>query len=379
MTDRERQRQLDLLAMQFVAALEAGDFEAVDRLWAVAAAVPELEAVLLESAAEVARMNEAEGTASGNGAVARTANRDRPRATKTGETRRNRNLHTENRPMDQKQNMSRRGMLATAAAAAFGPILVRHESEVQPTLSRCGLENALCATLDGEVAARVCSMELKDVEAHYHKRTTEIYYILDGQGTISLNGKEHLVNKGSFIHIPPGVVHSVKGPLRVLIMGVPAISTDEDMFFPSADGVAERPLGVWTRTAGDVLVKLDFRENGFRAAFTKSGESIVVDSDFTVTEDAVFMARVRTSKRTGIAPEQVSGFDPRFTPTAGDEFSFRVGMREGGLAITDLRGCGAGKPLVEGEYGGPTGIAVLAVDVGGGKQLVEGEYRRDVT
>jgi hypothetical protein len=32
MTDRERQRHLDLLAIQFVHALEAGDFAAIDQL-----------------------------------------------------------------------------------------------------------------------------------------------------------------------------------------------------------------------------------------------------------------------------------------------------------------------------------------------------------
>jgi mannose-6-phosphate isomerase-like protein (cupin superfamily) len=133
--------------------------------------------------------------------------------------------------MQQDQNLSRRGMLA-AAAAAFGPILVRHESDVPDSESRCGIEKGLCGSIDGG-AARACSMTLTSVEAHYHKRTTEIYYVLDGHGVARLNGEEHQLRKGSFLHIPPGVVHSFTGSAKVLIVGVPAISTDEDMFFPS--------------------------------------------------------------------------------------------------------------------------------------------------
>ncbi|HEY7427110.1 MAG TPA: hypothetical protein VH682_22945 [Gemmataceae bacterium] len=60
MTDRERQRQLDRLAIQFVDALEAGDFATVDKLWSACATDPELETVFLDTAAELARTLEEE-------------------------------------------------------------------------------------------------------------------------------------------------------------------------------------------------------------------------------------------------------------------------------------------------------------------------------
>ncbi len=144
------------------------------------------------------------------------------------------NFILEGQTIQQVQNVSRRGMLA-AVAASLGPILVRHETEIPETESKCGLEKGLCGIIDGG-AARACSMALKDVEPHYHKRTTELYYVLDGQGVVSLNGEEHLVRKGSFLHIPPGVVHSFTGEAKMLIIGVPAISTEEDMFYPSQSG-----------------------------------------------------------------------------------------------------------------------------------------------
>jgi len=48
---------------------------------------------------------------------------------------------------------------------------------------------------------------------------------------VTLDGAEHAVRKGSIVHIPPGVVHSAKGRVRVLVVGIPDIAED-DLFFP---------------------------------------------------------------------------------------------------------------------------------------------------
>ena len=55
--------------------------------------------------------------------------------------------------------------------------------------------------------------------------------MLDGEGTVVLDGVEQLVKSGSIVHIPPGVVHGAKGRMRVLVVGIPDIS-DGDLFFP---------------------------------------------------------------------------------------------------------------------------------------------------
>jgi hypothetical protein len=78
MTDR--QRQLDLLAIQFVDALEAGDFETIDQLWMASAVDPELETVFLEAAEELARSYETETPASEDVAVVGMSKRQMPGA-----------------------------------------------------------------------------------------------------------------------------------------------------------------------------------------------------------------------------------------------------------------------------------------------------------
>ncbi len=70
-------------------------------------------------------------------------------------------------------------------------------------------------------------MDIDGSKPHYHKRSTELYYVLEGRGSIFLDGVEHPVSKGSLVHIPPRVVHGARGRMRVLVVGVPDIAEDD--------------------------------------------------------------------------------------------------------------------------------------------------------
>jgi quercetin dioxygenase-like cupin family protein len=109
--------------------------------------------------------------------------------------------------------------------------LVRHEGEVPRERSTCGWRDRLISREDTEVAAWVHAVDIDGAEPHYHKRATELYYVLDGEGSVVLDGVEHSVRKGSLLHIPPHVVHSANGRMRVLVVGIPNID-DDDIFFP---------------------------------------------------------------------------------------------------------------------------------------------------
>ena len=47
-------------------------------------------------------------------------------------------------------------------------------------------------------------------QAHYHPITEEIYYILEGSGSIRIEGEERRVGIGDGIAIPPGLRHQIK-------------------------------------------------------------------------------------------------------------------------------------------------------------------------
>lgn len=87
------------------------------------------------------------------------------------------------------------------------------------------------------VAAWAHAVDIDGARPHYHKRGTELYYVLEGEGAVVLDGERHAVKKGSLVHIPPGVVHAAEGRMRVLVIGIPDIAED-DLFFPGEGGRA---------------------------------------------------------------------------------------------------------------------------------------------
>ena len=109
--------------------------------------------------------------------------------------------------------------------------LIRHEGEAPRERSTCGFRDRLISREDAGVAAWVHAVDIDGAREHYHKRATELYYVLEGEGVVVLDGEEHPVRKGSLVHIPPGVVHGAKGRMRVLVTGIPDIAED-DLFFP---------------------------------------------------------------------------------------------------------------------------------------------------
>ena len=110
--------------------------------------------------------------------------------------------------------------------------LVRHEGEVPRERSTCGWRDRLISREDTEVAAWAHAVDIDGAREHYHKRSAELYYVLEGEGRVVLDGVEQVVRKGSLVHIPPGVVHGAKGRRRVLVVGIPDIA-DDDLFFPA--------------------------------------------------------------------------------------------------------------------------------------------------
>ena len=113
-------------------------------------------------------------------------------------------------------------------------LLVRHESNARKEKSTCGWRYRLVSEGDEDVKAWAHTVDIDGSKAHYHKLGTELYYVVDGEGTLFLDGEAHPIKKGSFAHIPPGVVHSSEGRMKVLVVGVPDID-DDDLYFPKED------------------------------------------------------------------------------------------------------------------------------------------------
>lgn len=64
-----------------------------------------------------------------------------------------------------------------------------------------------CIRLQSLAEARVQPGQL--TAPHFHKQTEEIYYILRGQGQMTIDGQQRIVGPGDAIAIPPGAVHTI--------------------------------------------------------------------------------------------------------------------------------------------------------------------------
>lgn len=110
-------------------------------------------------------------------------------------------------------------------------LIIRHEEDSLKEPSACGHRYRLLSKDDAGLAAWAHAVEIDGAEPHYHKKTTEIYYVLEGQGTVILDDKEEQVQKGTIIQIPPGVIHGAVGKMKVLVVGIPDID-DSDIYYP---------------------------------------------------------------------------------------------------------------------------------------------------
>jgi mannose-6-phosphate isomerase-like protein (cupin superfamily) len=114
-------------------------------------------------------------------------------------------------------------------------LLIRHEGHTPRERSACGWRDRLISHEDASLspAAWAHAVDIDGARLHYHKRSTELYYVLEGSGSVLLDGVEHLVSKGSLVHIPPGVIHGALGRMRVLVIGIPDIADDDYFEAPS--------------------------------------------------------------------------------------------------------------------------------------------------
>ncbi|MCZ6793365.1 MAG: cupin domain-containing protein [Planctomycetota bacterium] len=105
---------------------------------------------------------------------------------------------------------------------------VVHLDDIPPTPCPCGLSRR--AFVDDE--DRTASLHVVDIkedsESHYHKKLTEIYYVLEGEGVVELDGERVSVRPGSSVLIKPGCRHRAVGRLKLLNVVVPAFDPDDE-------------------------------------------------------------------------------------------------------------------------------------------------------
>src|SRR2546430_13768304 len=98
--------------------------------------------------------------------------------------------------------------------------LRRDLADVQPWAETCGQIRPVLEEKDG-AAAEVHHLEITDARLHYHERTDEIYYVLEGTGRMRLEDTEIDLRKDGTGYVPRGVKHRAWGNLKVLGVCIP--------------------------------------------------------------------------------------------------------------------------------------------------------------
>jgi mannose-6-phosphate isomerase-like protein (cupin superfamily) len=112
---------------------------------------------------------------------------------------------------------------------------VRRLSDQEEWRSICGTRRDLAN--DPAEPANFHYMRIKDSRKHYHLRTTEYYFVVEGEGEMDLDERTIPIKKGDLIHVPPGTRHTSRptggAELHILIVAVPPFRPEEpDHHFP---------------------------------------------------------------------------------------------------------------------------------------------------
>jgi mannose-6-phosphate isomerase-like protein (cupin superfamily) len=108
--------------------------------------------------------------------------------------------------------------------------LIAQLDEIPTINCPCGLtRRAFTEDTDRYASLHLLDVQ-KDAQLHYHKEITEIYFILEGDGYIELDGERVPVKPLTGILIKPGCRHRAVGNLRVTIIAIPAFDPKDEWF-----------------------------------------------------------------------------------------------------------------------------------------------------
>ena len=100
-----------------------------------------------------------------------------------------------------------------------------HGSEIRPLIDRTTSGIERCSLAEEVLPAG------KSVGRHYHLETEEVYYILQGEGRMSVGGDTREVAAGDAIFIPRGSTHTLENtgqtPMTILLVCGPAYAYED--------------------------------------------------------------------------------------------------------------------------------------------------------
>lgn len=107
---------------------------------------------------------------------------------------------------------------------------VAQMDEIPAAACPCGSTRRAFVEPDNPVATIHMVDISADSRTHYHKRLTEIYLVLEGEGFLELDGDRIPVKPMTAIFIQPGCRHRAVGRMRIVNIPVPAFDPEDEWF-----------------------------------------------------------------------------------------------------------------------------------------------------
>ena len=108
--------------------------------------------------------------------------------------------------------------------------IVTQLDELTPAQCPCGYTRRAFVTPANEVASLHLVEITEDAQTHYHKKMTEIYLILEGEGYLELDEDRIPVKPMTTVLIPPGCRHRAVGELKVSVIAIPTFDVEDEWF-----------------------------------------------------------------------------------------------------------------------------------------------------
>ncbi len=127
--------------------------------------------------------------------------------------------------------------------------IARSFEDVQPVNCACGASRRIITAAD-DAAVGFHITQICEAEAHFHERTAEIYYVLEGEGRLLGCGSGFDLTPGSAACIPPGCVHRGTGNFTAAIALLPPFDPDDE--FEASEKLPEPVNAPIVRNLADV-------------------------------------------------------------------------------------------------------------------------------
>lgn len=101
---------------------------------------------------------------------------------------------------------------------------------IDPVRCPCGFSRRAFATPENSLSTLHIVDIQEDSRTHYHKKMTEIYLVLEGEGHIELDGELVPIKPMTSIMIKPGCRHRAIGKLKIVNVAIPAFDEADEWF-----------------------------------------------------------------------------------------------------------------------------------------------------